>query len=94
LWVSPVRQGRIRNVSGSGIAIMSDSSIRLKPVMDEPSKPIPSSSAPASSSRPIANDLSWPKMSVNQSRTNSTLCSSTCASTSGALARVSSMVAI
>jgi hypothetical protein len=35
-----------RNVSGSGIATMSDSSIALKPVIDEPSKPIPSSSAP------------------------------------------------
>ena len=29
-------------MSGSGIAIMSDSSIRLKPVIDEPSKPMPS----------------------------------------------------
>jgi hypothetical protein len=36
-------------VAGSGIATMSDSSIALKPVMDEPSKPIPSSSAPSSS---------------------------------------------
>src|SRR3954447_5654390 len=93
LWVSPVRQGRIRNVVGSGIATMSDSSIRLKPVIDEPSKPMPSSSAPASSSRPTANDLSAPKMSVNQNRMNSTLCSSTCASTSPAPALLSSMVA-
>src|SRR4051794_4232335 len=75
------------------MAIMSDSSIRLKPVIDEPSKPIPSSSAPASSSRPTANDLSWPKMSVNQNRMNSTLCSSTCASTSPAPALLSSTVA-
>ena len=79
---------------GSGIAIMSDSSIRLKPVIDEPSKPMPSSSAPGSSSRPIANDFSWPKMSVNQKRTNSTLCSSTCARTSPAPAVFSSIVAI
>ena len=48
------RQGRTANVSGSGIAIMSDSSIRLKPVIEEPSKPIPSVSAPSSSPTPIA----------------------------------------
>src|SRR5919106_2834023 len=90
LWVSPVRQGRIRNVSGSGMAIMSDSSIRLKPVIDEPSKPMPSSSASASSSRPTANDFSWPKMSVNQKRMNSTFSSSTRASTSAARVPTSS----
>src|SRR5687768_9454360 len=76
------------------MAIMSDSSIRLKPVIDEPSKPMPSSSAPGSSSRPTANDLSWPKMSVNQSRMNSTLCSSTCASTSPAPVVFSGAIAI
>ena len=43
------RPGRTRKVSGSGIATMSDSSIALKPVIDEPSKPIPSSSAPSTS---------------------------------------------
>ena len=32
-------------LAGSGIATMSDSSIALKPVIDEPSKPIPSFSA-------------------------------------------------
>src|SRR5918999_4949548 len=90
LGVSPVRHGRIRNVVGSGMAIMSDSSIRLNPVIDEPSKPMPSSSAPASSSRPTANDLSWPNMSVNQKRMNSTFSSSTRASTSPARVPVSS----
>ena len=44
-FVSPSFQGIGVNVSGSGIATMSDSSIALKPVIDEPSKPIPSSSA-------------------------------------------------
>ena len=34
-------------LAGSGIATMSDSSIALKPVIDEPSKPIPSFSASA-----------------------------------------------
>jgi hypothetical protein len=37
---------------------------------------MPSSSASRSSSRPIANDFSCPKMSVNQKRTNSTPSSS------------------
>src|SRR5579859_489184 len=60
------------NVSGSGIATMSDSSIALNPVIDEPSKPIPSSSASSSSAGVIAKLLRWPSRSVNQSRTNST----------------------
>jgi len=51
---------------------MSDSSIALKPVIDEPSKPIPSSSASSISLGVIANDLRCPSMSVNQRRTNST----------------------
>src|SRR6476619_6119377 len=56
---------------------MSDSSIRLKPVIDEPSNPMPSASAPSSSSRPTAKLFSWPLMSVNQKRMNSTPSSST-----------------
>jgi hypothetical protein len=44
-------------VLGSGIATMSDSSIRLNPVIDEPSKPMPSSSASSISAGVIANDL-------------------------------------
>ena len=43
------RQGSTANVAGSGIAIMSDSSIALKPVTEEPSKPIPPSKASSSS---------------------------------------------
>ena len=54
------------NVSGSGIATMSDSSIALKPVIDEPSKPMPSSSAPSSSSGVIAKLFRCPSRSVNQ----------------------------
>ena len=76
------RHGRIANVSGSGMAIMSDSSIRLKPVIDEPSKPMPSSSAPSSSALPTAKLFSWPRMSVNHRRMNWMSCSSTSASTS------------
>ena len=47
--VSPSFQGINWKVSGSGIATMSDSSIALKPVIDEPSNPIPSSSAASTS---------------------------------------------
>src|SRR6478736_3023560 len=64
------RQGRIANVSASGIAIMSDSSIALKPVIDEPSKPMPPSKASSSSAALMENDFSWPRMSVNHSRMN------------------------
>ncbi len=35
-------QGRITKVAGSGLAIMSLSSILAKPLIDDPSKPIPS----------------------------------------------------
>src|SRR5215475_16201962 len=69
---SPSRWGIRRHVSGSGIATMSDSSIALNPVIEEPSKPMPSSSAPSSSDGVIAKLLRWPSMSVNQKRTYST----------------------
>src|SRR5690348_14452107 len=62
------RHGSVLNVCGSGIAIMSDSSIGLKPVIEEPSKPIPPSNASASSVALIENALSWPRMSVNHRR--------------------------
>ena len=52
------RHGRIANVDGSGIAIMSDSSIALKPVIEEPSKPMPSEKAASSSARLIEKDFS------------------------------------
>ena len=66
---SSTGRGITWKVAGSGIATMSDSSIGLKPVIDEPSKPIPSSSAPSISAGVIANDLRWPSRSVNQKRT-------------------------
>src|SRR3972149_10678747 len=69
------RQGRIANVAGSGIAIMSDSSTRANPSMDDPSKPTPSSSASGSSPTVIATLFSVPRMSENQSRMNLTSCS-------------------
>ncbi len=55
-------------LDASGIAIMSDSSIGLKPVIDEPSKPIPPSNASSSSEALIEKLFSWPRTSVNQSR--------------------------
>src|SRR5207237_9613486 len=50
---------------------MSDSSIALKPVIDEPSKPIPSSSAASISLGVTAKLFRCPSMSVNHSRRNS-----------------------
>ena len=43
------RQGSTAKVDASGMAIMSDSSMALKPVIDDPSKPIPPSKASSSS---------------------------------------------
>src|SRR5215211_671350 len=79
------RHGSSRNVLGSGSAIMSDSSIALKPVIDEPSKPMPASKAPSRSWELIEKDFSWPRMSVNQSRMNRTPVSRTWARTSSAV---------
>ena len=76
------RQGRIAKVDGSGMAIMSDSSIALKPVIEEPSKPIPFSNASSSSAELMLNDFSCPRMSVNQKRMKRSWCSSTIALTS------------
>src|SRR5262245_55255758 len=56
-FVSPSFHGISLYVPGSGIATMSDSSIALKPVIDEPAKPIPSSRAASSSLGGTATDL-------------------------------------
>src|SRR5271166_3198906 len=79
------RHGSTAKVVGSGIAIMSDSSIALKPVIDEPSKPIPASNASSSSAALIENDFSCPRMSVNQKRMKRICCSATSALTSSAV---------
>ncbi len=79
------RQGSTAKVVGSGSAIMSDSSIALKPVIELPSKPIPASKASSSSAALIEKDFSWPRMSVNQKRMNLILRSSTSALTSAAV---------
>ena len=50
---------------------MSDSSIALKPVTDEPSKPMPSSSAPSTSPIVIEKLFRCPSRSVNQSSMSS-----------------------
>ena len=80
--LSSGRHGRILNVDASGIAIMSDSSIALKPVIELPSKPMPPSNASSSSSLLIEKLFSWPRMSVNQKRMKRMSCSSTRALTS------------
>ena len=67
------------------MAIMSDSSIGLKPVIEEPSKPIPPSNASSSSDELIEKLLSCPRTSVNHSRTKRTSRSATSFSTSAAV---------
>ena len=67
------------------MAIMSDSSMALKPVIDEPSKPMPPSKASSSSAALIEKLLSWPRMSVNQRRMKRIPRSSTSACTSSAV---------
>ena len=89
--LSSGRHGRILKVDGSGIAIMSDSSIALNPVIDEPSKPMPPSKASSSSCALIEKLFSWPRMSVNQSRTKRMSRSSTKALTSSAVCGWSAM---
>ena len=64
---SPDVHGRMRNDAGSGIAIMSDSSMALNPVTDEPSKPIPCMTASSSSRWVIAKLFNRPTTSVNHS---------------------------
>ncbi len=73
--------GRISNVVASGRASTSLSWMRLKPSIAEPSNCMPSSKAPSSSAGEMANDFSWPRTSVNQSRTKRTPRSSTVRST-------------
>ena len=70
---------------------MSDSSIALKPVIDEPSKPIPPSNASSSSSLLIEKLFSCPRMSVNQKRMKRMSRSSTIALTSSAVCGWSAM---
>jgi hypothetical protein len=79
---SPACHGIVRYVVGSGSATMSDSSIALNPVTDEPSKPMPRSSVPGSSSRVMAKLFRRPTTSVNHSRMNLTSSSATRRSTS------------
>ena len=50
------------------MAIMSDSSMGLKPVIDEPSNPIPPSNASSSSVALMEKAFRWPRMSVNHNR--------------------------
>ena len=52
------RQGSTRKVDGSGMATMSDSSMALKPVIEEPSKPRPCWKAPSSWSGSTEKDFS------------------------------------
>ena len=66
------RHGSTWNVEASGNANMSDSSVRQKPSMQLPSKPMPSAKASSSSLGMTANDFMLPSTSVNQNRTKCT----------------------
>ena len=79
---APARQGSTAKVLGSGQATMSDSSMRAKPSIEEPSKPMPSSKAPSSSAGVTAKLLRKPSTSVNQKRMNLICFSSTMRRTS------------
>ena len=89
--LSSGRHGRIAKVETSGMAIMSDSSIALNPVIEDPSKPIPPSNASSSSALLIEKLLSWPRMSVNQRRMKRMSRSSTIAFTSLAVLGLSAI---
>src|SRR3954453_20271444 len=80
-------QGSSEYVDASGIAIMSDSSIALKPVIEDPSNPIPPSNASSRSAALIENDFSWPRTSVNHRRMKRMPRSSTAALTSSCVMR-------
>ncbi len=67
------------------MAIMSDSSMALKPVIEEPSKPMPPSKASSSSAALMEKLLSWPRMSVNHRRMKRMPRSFTSACTSSAV---------
>ena len=66
----PPSNGKTWKVVGSGMATMSDSWIRAKPSIAEPSKPIPSSNAASSSAGATLTDFRVPRTSVNHNRTN------------------------
>src|SRR5437762_10978917 len=65
-------QGNTRKVERSGLRYMSDSSIRTKPSMDEPSNMILPSSASSNWRSGISTFLIVPRMSVNWRRMNLT----------------------
>src|SRR5215210_3569068 len=89
-WCSG-RHGSTAKVLASGIAIMSDSSIALKPVIDEPSKPMPPSNASSSWAELIEKDFSRPRTSVNHRRMKRIPRSSTSALTSSGVCGRSAM---
>src|SRR5688572_2141211 len=92
--LSSGRHGSTAKVDGSGMAIMSDSSIALKPVIDEPSKPMPPSKASSSSALLMEKLFSCPRMSVNQKRMKRMSRSSTIALTSSAVCGWSAMFSL
>ena len=60
------RQGISWKVLGSGRAIMSLSSMRANPSIEDPSNPMPSAMPSSSSEGVTLKDFSFPRTSVNQ----------------------------
>src|SRR5581483_4538595 len=73
---SPLSHGTMRKVSGTGARYMSDSAIRAKPSIDEPSNQVPYSNESASWWTGIVTLFTMPLMSVNCRLTKRTFCSS------------------
>ena len=65
-------QGKTRKVERSGVRYMSDSSMRTKPSMDDPSKSTRPSSACSNRRCGTSTFLMTPRMSVNCRRMNRT----------------------
>ena len=87
-----VRQGRTLNVAASGFANISDSVIRAKPSIADPSKPIPSAKLFSSSAGAIATDFRKPRTSVNHKRTKRMLRSSNVRRTNSSCLLISSFM--
>ena len=89
-----VRQGRTLNVAASGLANISDSVMRAKPSIAEPSKPIPSAKLFSSSAGAIATDFRKPSTSVNHNRTKRMLRSSNVRRTNSSCLLISSFMSV
>src|SRR5438105_1791686 len=78
----PFDHGMTMNVSRSGLRYMSDSEMRAKPSMDDPSNHTFESTASSSFETGMVTAFMTPSKSVNMTLMNSTFCSFACDRTS------------